>query len=239
MFPTSLSGTASISERSDLLRIARLQPFHNGTYVQAALISSDSARPRQGPLAPSCFQDLLATMGLSDSRLRQMTRLFIPAYPVVPTPHRRGSPRFLGPSFRARLPLSPRGALQVPTPVASLQMSGLAISGRLATPTLRNEAESGSLALRLTRSQSGAIHPFVTRFSPSYRSASYAQLPSRRGPPLHGERAITMTDSFQSARYTRLGLALQRHGGHRGKSSFCKSGGADLQKNLSCLRCIF
>jgi hypothetical protein len=215
MLPTSLSSTASISERSDLLKFTRLQPFHNGTYVQAAPISSDSARPRQGPLAPSCFQDFLATMGLSDSRLRQTARLFIPAYPVVPTPRRRGSPRFLGPSFRARFPLSPRGALQVHTPVASLQVSGLTISGRLATPTLRNEADSGSLALRLTRSQSGAIHPFATRVTPSCRSASYVQLPSRRGPPLHGERAISMTDSFQSARCTRLVLALQSRKAHR------------------------
>jgi hypothetical protein len=209
MLPTSLTGTASISERSDLLKFTTLQSFHYGTYFQVAQLSSDSARPRQGPLAPSCFQDILATMGLSDSRLRQTARLFIPDHPVVPTPRRRGSPRFLGASFRARFPLSPRGALQVHTPVASLQVSGLAISGRLATPTLCNEAESGSLSLRLTRSQSGAICPFVSKIAPGHRTASYVQLPSRRGPPLHGERAISMTDSFQSARCTRLILALQ------------------------------
>ena len=209
MLPTSLTGTASISERSDLLKFTTLQPFHYGTYFQVAQLSSDSARPRQGPLAPSCFQNFLATMGLSDSHLRQTPRLFIPAHPVVIlTPRRRGSPRFLGPSFPARLPLSPRGALPVLSPIASLQVSGLTVSGRLATPTLPNEAGSGSLTLRLTGSQSGAIRPFVTRLLPGYRTASYARLPSRRGPPLHGERAIPMTDSFQSARCTRLILAL-------------------------------
>jgi hypothetical protein len=200
---TSPSSTVSISERGVMYS-------YSGTIAQVAPFSSDSTCPRQGPLAPSCFQDFPATMGLSDSRLRSPDRLFIPGQPSVCSPYRSGSPRFLGASFRARFPLPPRGALQVPTPVASLQVSGLAVSGRLATPTLRNEADPGSLSLRLTRSQSRAVNPFVTRIAPGHRSASHAQLPSRRGPPLHGERAITMTDSFQSARCTRLGLALPR-----------------------------
>jgi hypothetical protein len=210
MLPTSPTGTASISKKRVFPKVARPRSFHIGTIVQVALLSSDSAYPRQGPLAPSCFHDFLATMGLSDSRLRQTPRLFIPGHP---SSRRSGSPRFLGPSFRARFPLSPRGALPVLSPVASPQISGLTLSGRLATPTLHNEADSGSLALRLTRSQSGVIHPFVTRIAPNHRTAPHDQLPFRRGPPLHGERVITMTDSFQSARCTRLILALQTTAG--------------------------
>jgi hypothetical protein len=206
---TSPSSTVSISERGVMY-------FYSEAIAQVAPFSSDSTCPRQGPFAPSCFQDFPATMGLSDSRLRSSVRLFIPGQPSVHSPYHSGSPRFLGASFRVRFPLSPRDARQVPLPVASLPVSGFTISGRLATPTLRNEADLGSLALRLTRSRSGAVHPFVTRVASGHRSASYARLPSRRGPPLHGERAITMTDSFQSARCTRLGLALQRRREHRG-----------------------
>ncbi len=39
------------------------------------------------------------------------------------------------------------------------------------------------------------------------RSVSRTQLPSHAGPQLHGERAIHMTDSFQSASTARVGLA--------------------------------
>ena len=50
----------------------------------------------------------------------------------------------------------------MPLVVASPPVAGFTISGRLATPTLRNEAESGSLSLGLTRSQSKATHLFAT-----------------------------------------------------------------------------
>ena len=66
--------------------------------------------------------------------------------------------------------------------------------------------------VRLTRA-----HAFAVRgYSPPRlhfggdRPASQVRLPSPEGPPLHGERPITMTDSFQSAKRTRLGLAHQR-----------------------------
>ena len=150
-------------------------------------------------------------MGLSDSHLRQAFRLFIPDQPPALSPNRNGSPRFLDASFRARSPLSPRGALQVPILVSSLQVTGFVISGSLATSNLCNEAESGSLALGLTRSRFRGFAPFASICCYEYRPASHAQLPSRRGPPLHGERVITMADTFQSARCTRLILALRRH----------------------------
>ena len=48
--------------------------------------------------------------------------------------HRAGSPRFLDATVQARPPLSPRGALQLLSLVASPQMAGFTISGRLAAP---------------------------------------------------------------------------------------------------------
>ena len=189
-------------------RTPQSQLFRNGIIIQAAHSFSYSAYPRQGPLAPSCFQGFPATMGLSDSQLRQTSRLFIPGHPPALSPDRSGSPRFLDASFRARPPLPPRGTPQVHTPVASLRVAGFHLSGGLAAPTLRNEAESGSLALGLTRSRSAGATCFATRLRPDHRSASHAWLPSHRGPPLHGERAITMADTLQPARCTRLRLAL-------------------------------
>jgi hypothetical protein len=75
-----LSQSSELGRQSDLLDMGTLphvnrspdcQLLRSGTHVQAAHSSSDSACPQQGPLAPSCFQDFLATMGLSDSRPRQ------------------------------------------------------------------------------------------------------------------------------------------------------------------------
>ena len=192
-------------------RSPNCQLFRSGTIVQAAHSFSDSACPQQGPLAPPCFQGFLATMGLSDSHLQQTLRLFIPGHPPALSPGRNGSPRFLDASFRARSPQSPRGALQVHLLVPSLQVTGFVISGSLATPNECNEAESGSLALGLTRSRSRGFAPFASIYCYEYRPASRVQLPSRRGPPLHGERVITKADTLQSARCTRLRLALQRH----------------------------
>jgi hypothetical protein len=148
-------------------------------------------------------------MGLSDSHLRQTLRLFIPGRPPALSPGRSGSPRFLDASFRARSSQPPRGALQVLLLVSSRQVTGFVISGSLATPNKRNEAESDSLALGLTRSRSRGHSPFASIYCYEYRPASYDRLPSRRGPPLHGERVITKADTFQSARCTRLVLALQ------------------------------
>jgi hypothetical protein len=181
--------------------------FHRGTYVQVALHSSHSACPRQGPLAPRALPRFFATMGLSDSRLQQTSRLFIPGYPPALTPDHSGSPRFLGASFRARSPLSPRDALQMHLPVASLQISDFVVSGRLVASIWCNEAEPGSLALGLTRLRSVVSLHFALNNVIGYRPASHARLPSHRGPPLHSEQAITMAGTSQPARCTRLSLA--------------------------------
>jgi hypothetical protein len=141
------------------------QLFQSGKHVLAAHSSSDSACPQQGPLTPSCLQDFLATMGLSDSRLRQISRLLIPDHSPALSPDRSGSPSFLDASFRARPPLSPRGALQVRVPVSSLQLTGFIVSGSLVTPSCCNEAGPGSLALGPTRSLSQGVRPHcVHRF---------------------------------------------------------------------------
>jgi len=141
----NLQPTSGTLPKSGLLphidRSPGCQLFRSGTHVQAAHTFSDSACPQQGPLAPSCFQDFPATMGLSDSRPRQTSRLFIPGFPPALSPSRSGPPRFLGASFRARSSQPPRGALQVLILVASLQMAGFIISGSLIAPNQRNEAE--------------------------------------------------------------------------------------------------
>jgi hypothetical protein len=67
-------------------------------------------------------------------------------------PHPAGPPRFLDQSVSTRRPLSPRRAQQLLLPVASLPALGFTYPGRMATPTKFNEAEMGSLALRLAPS---------------------------------------------------------------------------------------
>jgi len=172
------------------------QLFRSRTFVQAAHSFSDSACSQQGPLAPRALPRFFATMDLSDSQSQQISRLCIPGHPLALTPSRAGSPRFLGASFRTRPPQTPRNALQVPTPVATLQVAGFVHYGRLATLSWTNEAESGSLALGLARSRSVVLTTSQSGSTPDYRSAPHDRLPSHRGPPLHGEQAITMTDTF-------------------------------------------
>jgi hypothetical protein len=78
-------------------------------------------------------------------------------------------------------------------PIASPPVSGFITSGRLAAPTLHNEAESGSLALRLTGSPRGASPHGLLRLT-------LARLPV--------EWAIDRVSSFQLTRSARLILAL-------------------------------
>ena len=148
------------------------------------------------PLCSTMFPWFPRYYGLSDSQPRQTSRLCIPGHPSAPSPGRSGSPRFLGASFRARSSQPPRGALQVHMPIASPQVSDFVIFGSLAAPNWRIEAESDSLSLGLTRSRSTRFKCFAIRPVPDYRSASHVRLPSHRGPPLHGERAITIAGTF-------------------------------------------
>ena len=92
-------------------------------------------------------------------------------------------------SFAVRRPLSPRGTRPPQVLVAWRPVTGFTLSGGLAVPTLCNEAETGSLALRLTASPPGASH-----------AGSLRRTPSR----LHVERAIHMSSSFQLKRPIKL-----------------------------------
>ncbi|MEE8434124.1 MAG: hypothetical protein V3S64_04975 [bacterium] len=106
-----------------------------------------------------------------------------------------GLPWFLDQPFGARCPQPPRQDRWLRLPVASPPVSGLAQSGSMAAWELRFEAESGSLALRLTPSPREAS---TARVAPEHRSAGHMC-----------EQAIHMVDSFHSTRLTRLGLAHQ------------------------------
>jgi hypothetical protein len=155
----------------------QFQLFRNGSFDQAALLSSDSARPRQGPLAPRALPRFLATMGLSDSRHGRL--------PVIGSHkrwrhghHRAGSPRFLDATVQARPPLSPRGALRLPFARCFTAGGRLHHLWQAGHTHKCNEAEPGSLALGLTRSQSGRLLPSPC-LSPKGgdRPASRARLP--------------------------------------------------------------
>src|SRR5205085_10918086 len=92
--------------------------------------------------------------------------------------------------------LSPRAAHPLRVLVASRMVSGFLISGSLTAADWCNEAEVGSLSLRLTSSPPRA---------PTARSP----VPSPRG--LHGERAIAMVSTFQLTRSARLCLAHRKN----------------------------
>ena len=72
-----------------------------------------------------------------------------------------------------------------------------------------NEAETGSLTLgsRLRRQGFQALRPFSTKRT---GLTPHVWLPSRDRPRLHIERAIYMSDSFQSDRSARLSLAYRK-----------------------------
>ena len=164
-----------------------------GTHgVQADGPSSCHGVLCSGPFAPRALPRFLATMSRSDSRPWPTAALCLPRRRwTLPPPH-AGPPRFLDRSVRARRPHSPRKARRVHMPVASPSVSGFTISGRLATFTRCNEAVSGSLALRLTRSLPGA----------SPRGLLHATSES-----LPVERAIDRVTSFHVTRSVRLVLA--------------------------------
>ena len=107
---------------------------------------------------------------------------------------RAGSPRFLGRSFPTRCPQPPRKAWRLLSPVASPSVAGFISFGRLATFNVRNEAESGSLALRLAGLPPEASPDGLLRRTLGWLSV---------------ERATDRVTSFHVTRTTRLCLALQ------------------------------
>src|SRR5690606_33050525 len=164
---------------------------------------------RQGPFAQPTLLGVLTTTDPSDSRCgRPVVMNFHPSLirrHTLPASHRSGSPRF--PQLICRRPPPP---ITPESPVAADArcrfMATLAIlrfTTGIRLHHLRkvgrshwfHEAESGSLALRLTSSPQRAS----THGSP-------------RAPPhrLHVERAINMVSTFQLTRSARLHLAHRR-----------------------------
>src|SRR5208337_2309910 len=92
-----------------------------------------------------------------------------------------------------RRPQPPRRARRLLAPITSPPVSGFITYGRLAAPTLHNEAESGSLVLRLMGSPREASPDGLLR-------PTLARLPV--------EWAIDRVSSFQLTRSARLILAL-------------------------------
>ena len=103
-----------------------------------------------------------------------------------------GSPRLLDFSFPTRCLQSPRGARRLRSSVASPTMAGFVLSGRLATPTLCNEAESSSIALRLAGSPRRASPWGLLLSTPGW---------------LHVGHLFDMLITFQINREASLGLA--------------------------------
>jgi hypothetical protein len=87
---------------------------------------------------------------------------------------------------------------------ASPPSEGWPLSGK------RNEAESGSLALGSRLCRQGRYEPFAPCYIQRTGLTPHVWLPARDRPRLHNERAITMSDTLQSDRSTRLGLAYRR-----------------------------
>ncbi len=170
--------------------------IRDGTIVQAVHFPSDSACSQQGPFAPRALPRIPARMGLSDSRSGPQKVIDSLLELVRQANHQNGSPKVPRCIFpRALSPLTP-GCL------TGASTRFFPVSGRLRH--LRkvghthwcNEAETGSLSLGLTRSWSRGTTSFASHPLGGDRPASRDRLPLHGGPPLHGERAITMVNSL-------------------------------------------
>ena len=135
---------------------------------------------QSSPFAPQALPCFCTTMGTSDSRTRSCNPF--------------GSLRFLDFSVLTRCLQSPRGARRLHSNVSSPTAAGFSNSGSIATPTLRNEAESSSLALRLASSSNRAS-----------RWGLLLSVPIR----LHVGHSVNTSTTFQANREVRLGLTHQ------------------------------
>ena len=171
----------------------QFQLFRNRTLVQAELLSSDSTCPRQGPFAPQALPRFHATMGLSDSRHGQaqvMHSLWM--LRSRPAPCRVSKvPRSI---FQyAPSPITPESSTVARARFFTAD-TGLRLSWTVGHSHQYNEAESDSLALRLT-------------LSPC--EASQNRLPCSTLAWLLVKQAIYKMNSSQFIRLTRLSLAHQ------------------------------
>jgi len=159
------------------------QPFYHMAPRQTMPYSTsdfgfNSCALTVSPLRSRLIRPFLTTMGPSDFR-RGVAAC-------------AGSPRLLDFSFPTRCLQSPRGARRLRSSVASPTMAGFVQSGRLATPTLCNEAESSSIALRLAGSPRRASSWGLLLSTPSW---------------LHVGHLFDMLITFQINREASLGLA--------------------------------
>ena len=174
----------------------RMPMFRSGICIQAAFPSSYSSALLLRLLRSTVVTRFFATMSLSDSRPGPFPRLFLPSGRWRSDRHLAGSPRFLDRSIHARCPLSPRKAQRLHLPITSSSVAGFITLWRTGHfHPWCNEAESGSLALRLAclpyeASPAGLLRPTFARLSIEW--------------------AIDRMNSFQFMRSARLVLALQR-----------------------------
>src|SRR6266498_4172553 len=173
------------------LRSLKLRFFRSGTFVQAAFPLSYISTSSLRPLCSTAVTRFLATMGLSDSRQGPTTGYL---FPVAVLPLR---------ASQVPLPIFPR-ALPPLTPTSpTIACARYFIAGpRL--PLLRlighsfllcNEAETGSLALRLACSPCKASPVELLPLTLAW---------------LLAERAIYKISSFQNIRSARIILALPK-----------------------------
>ena len=120
-------------------------------------------------------------------------------------------------SVDARPPHSPRTARCVRLLVASASVAGFSTFGRLATAI--GFTRSNRVRYRWARVFAlVACERLARRLAPPDRSVSRLWLPSDAGPELHGERAIHMADTSQSARTPGLPWRNRRTEDERGRT---------------------
>ena len=137
--------------------------FRSGTFVQAGLLTLTNCMISAGSLRSTGISRFIATTNPSDSHpsrravMHSRSALALNRARDVGRPC--GSLRFLIDLSASAVPNDPGESVALRLLVASRTMAGFTFSERLATLGLRNEAESGSLALRLTPSLRQASTP--------------------------------------------------------------------------------
>ena len=159
---------------------------------------------KSGPFAPRALPRFLATMGRSDSRPRPPRGY---GFPRGVAPPRRTTPGLPGPllllSTRA-LPTHPGQPDACMRSLLPHQLQASSSSADWPLPLVsRGRIGFAYAGLASSPSQLVSHSPGRTPDRPVSRS----WLPASAGPGLHGERAIHMADTSQSARKSRVTLA--------------------------------
>jgi len=154
--------------------------FRSGTLVQAGLLAFDSCMISAGSLRSAVVSGVNATMNPSDSHTSRTavmhSRHTLAARRARDAGRSRGSLRFLFDLSASAVPNHPGEFVPLRLLVASRTMTGFTTFGRLATLALRNEAESGSLTLRLMPSLPQAPtpkSPWNAAGSATWRTSTY------------------------------------------------------------------